>query len=210
MAPAKKKSQKRKADNRSVEDRLIDAALALAADGPWHGVSLPQIAEHAGVPLGKALLALPGRMHIQRALIRRVDAQVFDGLEGDPLDGSTRDKLFDILMRRFDALQGHQAALKSMSRDTARDPLGALCLGARLVKSMSLSLQAAGVRADGCAGALKAKALAAIHLNAFRVWLNDEDPGLAGTMAALDKNLARAEKLATRKSSSYETSTEAA
>jgi hypothetical protein len=63
---------------------------------------------------------------------------------------------------------------------------------------MALSLQAAGVSAEGCAGAAKAKALAVIQLNASRVWMNDDDPGLARTMAALDKGLARAEKLASR------------
>ena len=199
MAAGKTKTRRPKADDRSIDDKLIDAALDLAAGTPWHTVSLLAIAEHAGVPLGQALLSLPGRGHIQRALIARIDTRVFGSLEDDPLDGSTRDKLFDILMRRFDALDDHRDALRSMSRDARHDPLGTACIGLRLLKSMALSLQAAGVSPEGCSGALKAKALAAIHLNAFRVWLNDDDPGLAATMAALDKGLARAEKFATRR-----------
>lgn len=199
MAAAKKKTQRRKADTRTVNDRLIDAALSLAAERPWHSLSLPEIAEHAGVPVGEALLSLPSRLHIQRALIDRVDAQVFSGLEDDPLDGTTRDRLFDILMRRFDALDGHQAAIRAMQRSAGRDLLGAACLGARVLKSMALSLQAAGVSAEGCIGALRSKALLAIQMNAMRVWVSDDDPGLARTMAALDKGLARAEKLASEK-----------
>ncbi|WNK00772.1 hypothetical protein L2D14_04945 [Thalassospiraceae bacterium LMO-JJ14] len=199
MTPAKKKSTRRKTDKRSVSDKLVDAALELAAENPWRTLSLPTIAAHAGVPVGEALLCLPSRLHIQRALIERIDAQVFGGLEDDPLDGTTKDKLFDILMRRFDALDGHQAALKSMTRDSARDPLSTACLGARFLKSMALSLQAAGVSAEGCAGALKSKALAVIQLNAARVWINDDDAGLSRTMAALDKGLARAEKFASRR-----------
>lgn len=198
MAAAKTKSSKRKTDNRSTEDKLIDAALALAAERPWRTLALPEIADHAKVQIGEALLSLPSRDRIQRALIDRVDAQVFGSLKDDPLDGSVKDKLFDILMRRFDALDGHQAALRSMAKDAARDPLGTACTGARFLKSMALSLQAAGVSAEGCAGAAKAKALAVIQLNASRVWMNDEDPGLARTMAALDKGLASAEKLASR------------
>lgn len=198
MAAAKTKSSKRKTDNRSTEDKLIDAALALAAERPWRTLALPEIADHAKVQIGEALLSLPSRDRIQRALIDRVDAQVFGSLKDDPLDGSVKDKLFDILMRRFDALDGHQAALRSMAKDAARDPLGTACTGARFLKSMALSLQAAGVSAEGCAGAAKAKALAVIQLNASRVWMNDDDPGLARTMAALDKGLARAEKLASR------------
>ena len=207
MAAAKTKTRRRKTDDRSTDDKLIDAALELAADAPWHTVTLPMIAEHADVPLGQALLCLPSRGHIQRALIDRVDARVFGGLEDDPLDGSTKDKLFDMLMRRFDVLGEHRAALRTMSRDARRDPLAAACLGTRLLKSMALSLQAAGVSPEGCMGALKAKALTAIHLSAFRVWLSDDDPGLAATMAALDKGLARAEKIAMRSSASEDYAT---
>ena len=86
-----------------------------------------------------------------------------------------------------------------MAWDAARDPLGSACLGARFLKSMALSLQAAGVSSEGCKGTLRTKALAAIQMNATRVWMNDDDPGLARTMAAMDKGLARAEKLASGK-----------
>ncbi|MBO6519461.1 MAG: hypothetical protein JJ900_01110 [Rhodospirillales bacterium] len=196
MAAAKKKSSKRKTDTRSTPDKLVDAALEMAAEMPWHTLSLPMIAAHAKVPVGEALLTLPSRTHIQRALIDRIDTGVFKSLEDDPLDGTTKDMLFDVLMRRFDALDGHQAAIRSMSRDAARDPFGTACLGARFLKSMALSLQAAGVSAEGCKGRLRAKALAVIQMNATRVWITDDDPGLARTMAALDKGLARAEKLA--------------
>jgi AcrR family transcriptional regulator len=223
MAAAKKKTRpSKKTDTRSIDDRLIDAALALAAGQPWHTLSLPEIASHAGVPLGEALLTLPSLGHIQRALIDRVDRKVFLSLEDDPLDGSVRDKLFDILMRRFDAMDGHQAALKSMRpvglrnplqiplQLSLRDPLATACLGARLLKSMAMSLQAAGVSADGCLGALKTKALAAIQLNAMRVWIDDDDPCLARTMAALDKGLARAEKFASRRSAAETPASETA
>lgn len=198
MAAAKKKSSKAKTDTRSTRDKLIDAALELAAERPWRTLALPDIAEHAKVPIGEALMTLPSRGHIQHALIDRVDAEVFGSLKDDPLDGTVKDKLFDILMRRYDVLDGHQAALRAMARDAARDPLTTACIGARFLKSMALSLQAAGVSAEGCSGAAKAKALAVIQLNASRVWMNDDDPGLSSTMAALDKGLARAEKFASR------------
>ncbi|MGJ3261074.1 MAG: hypothetical protein ACFE0S_15865 [Rhodospirillales bacterium] len=198
-AAPKKKTSKRKTDTRTTNDKLIDAALDLAAERPWRSLSLPEIADHAKVPVGEALMSLPGRTHIQRALIDRVDAEVFGSLKDDPLDGTVKDKLFDILMRRFDALDGRQAALGSMARDAPRDPLGSACLGVRFLKSMALSLQAAGVSSEGCKGTLRTKALAVIQMNASRVWIHDDDPGLARTMAALDKGLAHAEKLAAGK-----------
>ena len=196
MPPAKKTQKRKTKDTRSDRDKLIDAALDLAATKRWRDLSLPEIAEHAGVNIGAAMLTLPSRMYILRALIARIDHQVFTSLEVDPLDGTTKDKLFDLLMRRFDALEGHQSAIASITSDLMRDPLTSLCLGGRFLQSMSLTLQAAGASSDGCMGHIRAKALGLIQLNAARAWLKDESEGLEHTMATLDKGLQKAEKLA--------------
>ncbi len=184
------------ADTRTVRDKLIDGALDIAASHRWRDITLPQIAEHAGVPLGDALMTFSNKAKILKALNKRIDGEVLGSLEKDPLDGSIKDKLFDILMRRFDALEGRQAALASIAADVGRDPMVAVCLTPQFKKSMSLSLQAAGVTTDGWRGLIKVEALGIIYMNAFRAWLKDEDAGLAGTMSALDKGLARAEKFA--------------
>tara|TARA_R110001592_G_scaffold238441_2_gene498123 strand:- start:47828 stop:48490 length:663 start_codon:yes stop_codon:yes gene_type:complete len=202
MAAAKptkttKTAKRRKpTDTRSVSDKLIDGALDLAATHLWRDMSLAQIAEHAGIPLGDALMTLSGKAKVLKALNKRIDAEVLGGLEKDPLDGSIKDKLFDVLMRRFDALEGRQAAMASIVADVARDPMLVACLTPQFKKSMSLSLQAAGVTTDGWRGLIKIEALGIIYMNAFRVWLKDTDAGFAATMSALDKDLARAEKFA--------------
>lgn len=200
MAAAKKKKAASK-DARSDLDRLIDAALDLAAEHPWQRVSLAMIAEEAGIPIGRALSTCSSRLHLLKALGRRINTQILNSLEKDPLDGSTKDKLFDILMRRFDQLDGRQAAIRSIVRGVSRDPLAILCLGPKVLDAMAVSLQAAGVSSEGCKGTLRAKVLMGIYLNAARVWLTDEDPGLSQTMSVLDKGLSQAEKLAGRTTS---------
>lgn len=199
MPPAKKAKARKPKDTRTDVDKMIDAALDLAAAKRWRDLSLPEIANHAGVSIGTAILTAPGRTHILRALIERIDRELFDSLEDDPLDGTTKDQLFDLLMRRFDALQGHQAAIASITSDLIRDPLSSACLGARFLKSMAMTLQAAGASTDGCIGHVRAKALALIQINAAHAWLKDESDGLEKTMSVLDKGLARAETLAGRR-----------
>lgn len=184
------------ADTRPVSDKLIDAALDLAATHRWRDLSLAAIADEAGVPIGDALGAVSGRDGIIALLGKRIDAQVLASLENDPLDGSTKDKLFDLLMRRFDMIEGRQAAIAAIAADTVRDPFAAACLGRRFLGSMALMLEAAGVPSGGCVGMIRTKALGAIQLSALRAWLKDEDPGLASTMSVLDKGLRRAEQLA--------------
>lgn len=192
----RKKANPKTTESRPTVDRLIDAALDLAETQRWRDLSLPAIADAAGVPIGEAMMAVPSRLHILKALSKRIDRQMLESLTSDPLDGSTKDRLFDLLMRRFDALEGRQAALSGIAGDLMRSPLALACLGGRFGRSMALTLGAAGVETTGALGAARVKALGLIQMNAFRTWLKDTDPGLAGTMATLDKGLRRAEQLA--------------
>ena len=194
MAAAKKSTKSK--DTRSTSDRLVDAALELAATQRWRDLSIAKIAAHADVPIGEALLNHSSRLNILYAISDRVDVTVMLSLEDDPLDGTTKDMLFDVLMRRFDVMADHRAAMASFSADLRRDPLSAACLGKRFLKSMTLSLQAAGVSTESCSGAIRTKVLGAIHLNTFKTWLKDEDQGLSQTMSTLDKDLSWAENFA--------------
>ena len=192
---AKQTKSRSKTDKRSTEDKLVDAALDLATERRWQDVSLADIADAASVSLGDALLEMPGRLPILKAIGRRIDTAVLKSLASAPLDGSTKDKLFDLLMRRFDALEGRQEAMASITADVMRDPVAALYLSTDLRRSMARMLEAAGVGTGGLKGALRIKGLGAVYLDAARVWFKDEDAGLSATMARLDKSLARAERL---------------
>jgi hypothetical protein len=59
---------------------------------------------------------------------------------------------------------------------------------------MGWMLVAAGIASTGARGAVRAQALALVWARVMRVWLHDDDPGLAKTMAALDKRLREAER----------------
>jgi len=204
MAATKKSTSKKgtskSKDTRSTSERMIDAALDLAATERWRDISLAKIAAHAGVPIGDALLNHSSKLDILIAISDRIDVTVMLSLEDDPLDGTTKDKLFDVLMRRFDVMADHRSAMASITSDLRSDPISAACLGKRFLKSMSLSLEAAGVSTAGCSGVIKTKVLGAIHLNAFKTWLKDEDEGLSRTMSTLDKDLGRAENFVARTS----------
>jgi hypothetical protein len=55
-------------------------------------------------------------------------------------------------------------------------------------------LEAAGISTDGAAGAMRVAGLGMAYAWVFRTWLEDDDPGLAKTMAALDRRLRRGER----------------
>lgn len=185
-----------------IPKHLIDTAFALAAERPWHEISLAAIAEAAKLPLSKVIPVYPSKPALLSAFSRSIDLEVLadDSMAEDwaaadeSEDGSSaRDRLFDVLMRRFDALQPYKAGLGNIVYDQIKDPLAAGCSAFVLRRSMAAMLEAARIPADGLKGALKIKALMLIYLASLRVWLRDESVDMARTMAALDGYLRRIE-----------------
>ena len=179
-----------------IPKHVIETALRLAAERGWADLSLAEIAEAAGLPLSKVYPLYPSKQAILAAFSRQIDAAVLAEVEAeDDPEGSARDRLFDVLMFRFEALRPYREGLGNILLDQVRDPLGALAAFGGLRRSMALMLEAAGISAEGLKGIARVKGLAAIYLATMRVWLRDDSLDLAKTMAALDGQLRRFEGL---------------
>lgn len=174
----------------SAEDRLVDAALSLAERQGWRRTGLAEIAAEAGLPLAEAYAACPSKPALLAAFHRRIDRAALAGAG----DGSEppRDRLFDTLMRRFDALAPHRGALLAILRDSLGDP-AALLAAPALLNSMAWMLELAGISAAGRQGRIRVHVLAGLYLSLFRVFLGDDGADLAKTMAALDRRLRQME-----------------
>ncbi len=181
-------------------ERVISAALDLAAGEGWRSVAMAAIAAKAGLTLAQVHGAFPSKAAIVEGFLGRIDAQVLAGGEGDG-DGdedagdSARDRLFDVLMRRFDALNPHTAAVAAIIRDSVADPPALMAGAPRFLHSMAWMVEAAGLSSAGLSGAVRTEGLALVYLNALRVWLADDTEDMAKTMAALDWGLRQAEML---------------
>ena len=168
--------------------RIIDAALRLAAAKPWRDVSLNEIAQSAGVTLVELSKEFYGKLSIMAAFTKLVDEQVLARARlVHGADESARDRVFDVIMTRFDILQPYRAALKSIFHGGATPP-GLDTLG-RMMRSQHWMLVAAGIPADGPAGRAREAALLSVYARTFQEWLTDEDVGRAKTMAVLDRRL---------------------
>ena len=180
-----------------ISRRIITAALELSAADGWRSLSLAGIADEAGVGLAELRQAFASKTAILVGFLEAIDAKVLAGGKGDA-DEDPRDRLFDVLMRRFDALNPHKAALDAILPETLFDPAAAPVLAPRLICSMAWMLEAAGLSSAELGGRLRVNGLALLYINALRVWLGDDSQDMAKTMAALDKGLRRAEWLAAR------------
>ncbi|MCW2285459.1 AcrR family transcriptional regulator [Rhodoblastus acidophilus] len=179
-------------------DRAIDALMALAAQRPWTDITLADVAEEAGLSLAQFRDAFPSKGAILGGFSRRIDRIVLEETTDDLAAESVKDRLFDVLMRRFDALKPYKTALDSIYAWAMRDPLALAEINRLAVNSMRFMLEAAGGSSEGPLGSVKLQGLAMAWSRVFHVWLSDESEDLARTMAALDKELERGKMLTHR------------
>jgi ubiquinone biosynthesis protein COQ9 len=173
---------------------LREALLRMVAAGGWRDLSYADIAKDAGLSLAAAHEAYASKAAILTGIGRNIDARLFASLDEDPLDGSPKDRLFDLLMRRFDVLNEHREAYAALAWELPRTPVEAGCLALQLRRSLANMLEAAGLSASGIRGAFRIEGLGALYACALRVWLKDETADLSKTMAELDKRLGQVER----------------
>jgi hypothetical protein len=112
------------------------------------------------------------------------------------LDEPPRDRLFDVMMRRFDAMQEHREAFVALLRELRFDPVG-LALNLPTVElSMRWVLETAGLPPTGVMGELRVRGLGVVYLFTVRAWLHDDSADMARTMKELDNRLRQAEQVA--------------
>ena len=176
------------------DSALVNAAFALGAEQGWRKVSVAAAARHAGLDLAQARVAFRCTGTILKKFGEMADAAALSGVLAG---GSVRDKLFDMLMRRFDHLQTQRAGVLALLKTLPACPPLALAMAELNLVSMGWLLEGAGVDATGLRGALKKRGLLLVWAYATQAWARDDSADLSATMAALDKALARAEGFAT-------------
>jgi AcrR family transcriptional regulator len=157
-------------------------------------VTLLDIAQAAGMSLSDLRREFTCKNDIISAFQKEVDAEVLAKAKAASQAQSPRDRLFDVIMTRFEVLAPYKPALKRVSTYFCCRPGEAATLVCSSLASQYWMLAGAGAKLDGPGGALRVTGLAAIYGKVFQVWLDDPSPSLDKTMAALDKRLARGER----------------
>lgn len=190
------KKRKKKPESADFKTLVVEVALELAAEKGWGEVTLRDIAERSGVTLAVLHEHFSDREDILCAFGRMIDRKVLEGAPSDPDDAtSMRERLFDLLMDRFEILNGHREGVKAILNSFRSDPKPAVLHMPYICRSMGWMLEAAGADTNGVSGGIKVAGLTGIYLKVLRVWAEDESPDLPKTMAALDKALGRAEAI---------------
>jgi hypothetical protein len=180
-------------DDDAFDRALIRAAFAQAAGLGWRHVSIVGAARDAGLPLARARARFPSRGALLLRFGRIADQTALADAAGE---GSVRDQLFDLIMRRIDVMQAHRGGVQALFRALPCEPPTAVLLACATKRSLRWLAQAAGVDLHGLRGELKLRGLLGVWLWTLRAWERDETTDLSATMAALDHALNRAEQAA--------------
>lgn len=185
-------------DFASTRGKIVDAALRLAATHGWNGLSLGHIAQEAGIGLAEFRKEFSSKAEILAAYTRMVDDAVLAKVGAADATLSSRDRLFDVLMTRFELMAPQKQGLRRIAADLRSHPGESLAQFGVAARSIYWMLAAAGIDVEGGRGALRIPGVMSIYAHAFDIWLEDDDPGLARTMAALDSRLRRGERFVQR------------
>jgi ubiquinone biosynthesis protein COQ9 len=171
-------------------DPLLKKAFEIIGENGWAHFELKDLADDK-VSLAKVHQHFPSRLSLLESLGEYIDLATLESMDTFDPSETQKDRLFSVMMTRFDALAPIKPAIKSLWQDAWKDPMTIVCSLPIGINSLSWLLQAAGIDTTGIRGALRVKAFGVFYLSTVWTWLGDETEGLDVTMAALDTSLQR-------------------
>src|SRR6516165_2039009 len=180
------------------KNAIIDALMELAGERRWEDITISDVATRANVSLSTFREFFPSKGAVLSAFTRRIDKIVLDSNKDELIGEPAKERLFDVLMRRLDALAPYKLGLEGINEWLRHDPLAAASTNSLALNSMRFMLEAAGIDTEGPVGALKLQGLALAWGRILPIWFRDDDPSLPATMAALDRELDRGSKIVAR------------
>lgn len=201
-------------ENSQILFKALEAALDLAETRKWGSITLIEIASKAGVTL-QELYALDGRDAVTDAFERWADQAMLT--EDIDMDDTPRERLFEVLMRRFEHMEPRRSGITSLMTARDRMPARRLALLSARRRTARWALISAGLdKTGGAERTLTEIGLVWVLRRSEKAWQSEPDETFTRTMATLDDELAQMEDrlkslqgLFSRKASGNEHSTEA-
>lgn len=168
----------------------VDAALKLAAENPWGELTLAQIANEAGLELSE-FHGIADKRDIAEAVEPMLDKAM--SAEPAEMEDTPRERLFDVIMLRFEKMEESRAGLLSLQHWRERNPARLAALAKSRLVTARWALASAGLDSQGdLPMGLRAAGLAWILARTERAWRKETSADFSRTMAELDKQLREA------------------
>jgi AcrR family transcriptional regulator len=166
--------------------------LRLVVERGWRHVSLLDVARAGGFALADLHAAFPSKEAVLTAFSRELDRQMLAEDDAAADSELPRERLLDVVLRRFDAMASYREPVRVLMRDLPRDPVALARLRPAILDALGAMLEGAGLDSSGLRGAVRRRVLGVVFLQALRVWVDDDGADLSRTTAELDRRLRRA------------------
>jgi AcrR family transcriptional regulator len=192
--PAPRSARTAASTPQTHREKIVAAFLVLLEDKPFAAIGFDEVAKRSSLSLAQVRGEFASTLAIVAAYVKATDGAVLAQDMDDMAEEPARERLFDVLMRRLEVLAEQRDAVRSLLRSARSNPPLALALNRLAVRSQQWMLTAAGINASGPQGMIRAQGLALLFASVLRTRVDDDDPGQARTMAALDRALARGQR----------------
>lgn len=170
---------------------LYKTLFTLVEEKGWHALTLPLLARALKIKTATLIQHYADKNALLLGFRKYLDETVL--AQAEETEAPLKEKLFDLLMARFDVLQDMRGGVTRLMGEIFLRPISAAFLGfeagPQMCCSMRRMLEVAGVPSGTPQSLLLSVGLKLVYINALRVWKNDGSADMAATMAALDRGL---------------------
>jgi AcrR family transcriptional regulator len=180
------------AEKRSPQEKLVAAALSMIEKDGWQGLSLAQLARDSSVPRETVFQLCPDKHALLKLIGTSINAAAIKRMAEPGDNEPPRDRAFDAILIVFEAMAPYKPALAVIQQETRIDPVTWFDAAPIFVRSAEWIADNAKLPTNGLQGLATTRAIAALLVETFGVWLADGED-LSKTMAHVDRRLRSAE-----------------
>src|SRR5438045_8844990 len=103
-------------------EKIVTAFLALLGEKRFEEIGFGDIAARSGLTLANCRAEFGSTLAIFAAHMKELDRKVLASGSGDMAEEPPRERLFDVLMRRVEALAPHREAVRSLMKSAQCNP----------------------------------------------------------------------------------------
>lgn len=179
------------------EAQLVAAAFRLLARKDWRTLTLAAVVRAAKLKLAEALAVAPSKTALAGLILRTTAQETARRYRPDRASRSARERLFDVAMTWFEVQQPRKPAMRALYAGLRGDPLVLFSARGAVIRSAEQMLALAEAD-NGPLAPVLTVAFAGILSRGIFVWI-DDNRDMDKTMAALDRDLGRMERVLLRR-----------
>ena len=185
-----------------TENKYIKKGFDLINDIGWEEFSLEKLSTKEKIPINDLKVFFKCKNSIVDKFSRMIDKKIESKLRIDDFkDSSKKDILFELIMMRFDEMEGFKGSLVKILDVSKNKPLLISIITKNVMNTMDFFLELSNSYNNYAFDFLKKNFLFFIYSITFKTWLSDDTEDLSKTMAELDKLLSTAENFQQKVSS---------